>query len=472
MMPPSDLLWGVATLSALALAAWALAVNRRLRRELTDSRSKSQEALTEARGKIHHRRREVKTLRVVAAALTAEAEQARPAFSAVVTIVARYLKADLAALMALDEATMELVTQPGAFGLDSEDQFYRIPISAENSSSVRVFKSGEPFMTGDAQSDPSVTAGYAKLWNIRSLMVVPLKTKSHSLGVLRVGSVRPDSFTPDDLRFARLIADEVAILVETAMLNRKLSWATEQLEALNRIKDEFVSTASHEFRTPLTTLGGFLTILMEGEAGPLTDKQTGFLNMALKSVRRLEAIVLELLDLTRLEGGVSMEMRPLRIAEIVESSVDSLAPQAVSAQKIVSTDIPGDLPLVMGDPKWLSLVVDNILSNALKFTRPGGQVRIAARDKGEFIVVSVQDNGIGIPASEHNRIFEKFFRASNHAEVKAPGTGLGLALCREVISKHGGRIWFESQPGLGTTFHFLLARQRESAGADGEGTPR
>ncbi len=460
MRPEMELALAAAALAALA---WTFVLYWRMRRKLADSLAQTQEALSEARGKVLHRRREVKTLRVVAAALTAEAEQARPAFSAVVTIVSKYLKADLVALLTLDEETMELVTQPGAFGLDSEDQFYRIPISAENSSSVRAFKTGEPFMTGDAQSDPSVSAGYAKLWNIRSLMVVPLKTKSHSLGVLRVGSVRPRYFTADDLSFARLIADEVAILVETAMLNRKLSWATEQLEALNRIKDEFVSTASHEFRTPLTTLGGFLTMLMEGEAGPLAEKQMKFLKMAMKSVKRLEAIVLELLDLTRLEGGVAMEMRALRIGEIIHTSVESHVPQAMNAQKSISVEIPESLPLVMADPKWISLVVDNLLSNALKFTRPGGRVLISARDKGEFVVVSIQDNGIGIPPSEHNRIFEKFFRASNHSEVKAPGTGLGLALCREVVSKHGGRIWFDSHPGKGTTFHFLLAREQDAA---------
>ena len=120
----------------------------------------------------------------------------------------------------------------------------------------------------------------------------------------------------------------------------------------------------------------------------------------------------------------------------------------------------------LGDERWLHLVLDNLISNAIKFTHPGGRVRVRVQDKGEFVMVSVSDDGIGIPLDDREKVFERFYRAGNRSEVNAPGTGLGLAIAREVVDKHGGKIWLESELGKGTTFHFVIpasGREREAA---------
>jgi len=321
---------------------------------------------------------------------------------------------------------------------------------------VRVFNSGQAFLTGDAQNDPGVISSYARLWRIHSLMAVPLKLEGRAIGVLRVGSFKRNSFSPEHLEFVSTIAGEVAILVETALLNRRLSEATEQLRAANRMKDEFVSTVSHEFKTPLTTIMGFLSVMIQGEAGALTDQQVRFLTVASNAAKRLAFLVSELLDLSRLEGGTPMDLRELDLGRIVRQSLEAHAPQARERSLDLSWDVPDFLPRVMGDERWLGLVIDNLLSNAIKFSRSGGRVRVLLAGQEEDLRFSVADEGIGIPPEDSRHIFQKFYRAGNTHEIGASGTGLGLAISREVIARHGGRVWFESEVGRGSTFFFAL----------------
>jgi len=246
------------------------------------------------------------------------------------------------------------------------------------------------------------------------------------------------------------------------MLNRRLAETAEQLATLNRMKDEFVSTVSHEFKTPLTTITGFLSVMLDGETGPMNEQQMKFLQIAKSAAKRLSGLVSDLLDLSRLEGGAKMELHPLDLVELISQSVENHQPVAVEGGKTLVWNPPAaKLSAAAGDQRWLGLVVDNLVSNALKFTRPNGKVTVEARDKGEFLMVSVSDDGIGVPPQDREKIFERFYRASNRSEVNAPGTGLGLAIAREVVGKHGGKIWFDSEPGQGTVFRFVVPVSRE-----------
>ncbi|MDE2490179.1 MAG: GAF domain-containing sensor histidine kinase, partial [Elusimicrobia bacterium] len=460
-----DLAMASGALRSAAAIAEGLARLTETRERLQGGLSAAMQELTQTHDRLIRKSREVKTLHDVAQAMVARASRDASSLGAIVAIVARALDADLVAFLILDEATGELVTQPGAYGLESEELLYRIPLSDERSSSVRVFKTRRPFVSGDAQNDPGVIARYARLWKVHSLLVVPLVVEDRVLGVMRVGSRRRDAFTEEALALVSVVAEEASILVETAILNRRLSETAEQLAALNRMKDEFVSTVSHEFKTPLTTITGFLSVMLDGETGPVTEQQVKFLQIAKSAAKRLSGLVSDLLDLSRLEGGARMELRPLDLGELIAQSVENHQPVAAEGSKSLSWTPPERLPKAVGDQRWLGLVVDNLISNALKFTRPGGRVEVRARDKGEFLIVSVSDDGIGIPPEDREKIFERFHRASNRAEVNAPGTGLGLAIAREVVSKHGGKIWLETELGKGTTFHFVVPVSRAEAGA-------
>jgi two-component system phosphate regulon sensor histidine kinase PhoR len=181
-----------------------------------------------------------------------------------------------------------------------------------------------------------------------------------------------------------------------------------------------------------------------------------FLTIAKSASKRLSGLVSDLLDLSRLEGGAKMELGPIDLAKLVLESVENHQPAAAEASKTLSAESPAALPMAMGDQRWLHLVLDNLVSNAIKFTMPGGRVRVRIQDKGEFVMVSVSDDGIGIPPEDREKVFERFYRAGNRSAVNAPGTGLGLAIAREVVDKHGGKIWLESELGKGTTFHFVV----------------
>ena len=462
----SRLVLATAALRSAAVLAAGLSDLSTSQEKLQGGLSAAMEELTAVQDRLIKKSKEIKTLHDVAGALSSRAAQAPSTLAAVVSIVARSLEADLVAFLILDEATGELVTQSGAFGLEGKDQLYRIALTDERSSSVRVFKTRRPFMTDDAQDDPQAIAHYAKMWSVHSLMVVPLILEDRCIGVMRVGSKRKDAFSDEQIALVSIIAEEAAIIVEAAILNRRLAKTAEQLATLNRMKDEFVSTVSHEFKTPLTTISGFLTVMLEGDTGPLNAQQMKFLAIAKAASKRLSGLVSDLLDLSRLEGGAKMELGPFDLGRLVLESVENHQPMAAETGKTLSSEAPGVLPKALGDERWMQLVLDNLVSNAIKFTHPGGRVRVRVQDKGEFVMVSVSDDGIGIPVEDREKVFERFYRAGNRAEVNVPGTGLGLAIAREVVDKHAGKIWLESELGKGTIFHFVIpavGREREEA---------
>ncbi|MCX5797853.1 MAG: GAF domain-containing sensor histidine kinase [Elusimicrobia bacterium] len=422
------------------------------------------EELTHTHTRLIEKAREVRTLHDVAEALISRGAKTE-SLGAIVSIVAKYLQADLVAFLLFDEETQELVTQAGAYGLEGEEQFYRMPLSRDDASSVRVYRTRRPFLTGDAQSDPNVIAHYAKLWKVHSLMVIPLLVEERCIGVMRVGSFQKDYFSGEQVEMMTIIAEEAAVIVETAILNRKLSQVAEQLANLNRMKSDFVSTVSHEFKTPLTSLSGFLDVLLSGEAGPLSAQQQEFLRISEAQVKRLASLVSDLLDCSRLEANMEMAKAAVALEAVVRASVANHSLRAGEAGKTITVEASAPVPEVVGDAKWLGLAVDNLISNAVKFTRPGGRVAVSLSRQGETVEVCVADDGIGIHPDDQSRIFEKFFRARNRSEISTPGTGLGLTIAKEVVSRHGGRIWFQSEPGKGTRFCFALPLQPAAAGA-------
>ncbi|HBL16961.1 MAG: hypothetical protein A2X36_08515 [Elusimicrobia bacterium GWA2_69_24] len=428
------------------------------------------------------RAKEIKTLHEVSDVIVGR--QGQPdILGAIVSIVAQSLEADVVAFLLLDDLAGELVTQPGAFGLAADEgSLYRISLRNPDASSVRVFQTAQPFLTGDAQSDPDVISHYARLWKCHSLMVVPLRGEGGMIGVMRVGSFKKDAFSQDHLQFVEVIAEEAAVLVESAVLSKQLSEMNLQLTRLHRLKDEFVSTVSHEFKTPLTAIQGFLAVLLEEEVGPLGDEQKRFLRIAKSASERLGALVTDMLDISKLEGGLEMPMAPVALGALAERCVETHRLQAETRGLGLALNLEPRLPNAHGNESWLQHVLENLLSNAIKFTPSGGKVTLTLESKGECLRAAVSDTGVGIPAAEQPRIFEKFFRASNRDSVAAPGTGLGLAICKQVIEKHEGRIWFESEEGRGTCFYFVVSaakgppspgqsRLPSAEGAAVQGTP-
>ncbi len=409
-----------------------------------------------AGSRLIQRARERKALYEVVTKVTGPEQDPQGGCAAILNIVAKMVEADVVACLLFDETKGELVVSTGSFGIpDSERMLYSIPVSNHASASVRTFLTRKPFITADAQNDPDVLTRYAKLWEIHSLMIVPISLHDRIIGVMRVGSRRQDFFTPDQLEFLTIIADELAIIIEMVTLYGNLSRTAEELAQLNRLKDDFLATVSHELKTPLTTIKGFVSVILSGEVGPLNEQQHNFLTVTDQSVNRLTNLISNLLDLSRLNGKVEMEFQKVDLAELVRSSVSTIQLKARESKVSIANSTSKVLPHVQADTRWITQVIDNLLINAIKYAGAGANVLVSGTDKGEAVVICVEDNGPGIPAEEQKMVFDKFYRGRTSAN-QVPGTGLGLAISKSVVEKHGGKIWVESKPGKGAKFFFAL----------------
>ncbi len=222
---------------------------------------------------------------------------------------------------------------------------------------------------------------------------------------------------------------------------------------VERLKDELISTVSHELRTPLTTLRGFVELLLARDFPP--EKERQFLGIVDQETMRLTRLIDDFLDIQRIESGrQEYRFESLDVLALLRDMAELF--QKSDHKHTIRVDAPAGLPLVQMDGERIRQVLENLISNALKFSPAGGEILLRAGAEGNEIEISVTDPGIGIPAEEIPRIFQKFYRVERPGMPRFPGTGLGLAMVREIVQKHGGRVWAESEPGRGSTFHFTL----------------
>ncbi|HEY5671561.1 MAG TPA: HAMP domain-containing sensor histidine kinase, partial [Anaerolineales bacterium] len=240
---------------------------------------------------------------------------------------------------------------------------------------------------------------------------------------------------------------------------------------LDRLKSEFVATVSHELRTPMTSIKGYVDVLLMGAAGSLTEQQVEFLDIVRDNTERLTVLVNDLLDISRIESGqVTLSMLPLNLDEIITQGAAALRTRAESDQKPMDIQFApaSELPLAMGDPERVRLILDNLLENAYYYTAPKGRITVQVHATGDEIQIDVQDTGIGIPEEAQARVFERFVRGEHPFVLSTSGTGLGLSIVQHLVEMHNGRIWVESSgvPGEGSTFSFTLpAFQHDQAGS-------
>ncbi len=230
-----------------------------------------------------------------------------------------------------------------------------------------------------------------------------------------------------------------------------------ELRRLERVRRDFVANVSHEFKTPLTAIQGFAETLL---GGALEDKanRARFVDIIREHARRLARLTDDLLKLSRIEAGrLELEMLPIRVEALVNGCVETARLKAEAKGLRISVSLPPNLPPVRGDGAQLGEVLQNLLDNALQYTPHGGQIDVSAALNGQGITLTVADTGIGIPESELERIFERFYRVDAARSREAGGTGLGLAIARHIVDAHGGRIWVESTVGQGSRFHFQIA---------------
>ena len=236
---------------------------------------------------------------------------------------------------------------------------------------------------------------------------------------------------------------------EAEQAQQLLTFQNEQLVEIDRLKDEFVSSISHELRTPLTSIAGYVELLQEEEENP---EKLGHLAIVGRNSERLLALVTDLLFAARLQyGRLELERSPVNLRRLVEQCVDSARPRAQAASVRLDLEVE-DVPEITGEPAKLAQLLDNLVSNAIKFTPRDGHVGVRLTSTPDRIRIEVSDTGIGIPDRERERLFERFFRAQAALERQIQGTGLGLYISKAIVDAHEGRIGVDSAPGEGTTF--------------------
>ena len=232
---------------------------------------------------------------------------------------------------------------------------------------------------------------------------------------------------------------------------------------VERMKTEFVSIAAHQLRTPLSAIKWTLRMVLDGDTGPLSAEQKELLEKTYVSNERMISLINDLLNVSRIEEGRFLyKQAPAQLEEVVKAVLESSKELFKMKKVSLSVDIPSEIPPVNMDKEKMELAVQNLIENAAKYTPEGGSIHIMMEKHEAEVVFKIKDTGVGIPESEHERIFTKFFRGDNVIKMETEGSGLGLYTTRNIIDAHRGKIWFESKEGKGTTFFFSLPFAKQS----------
>lgn len=367
--------------------------------------------------------------------------------------------------------------------LDRTGQFLRIMASKGLDEEIRsstkvpvgegvaggVAESGEPLLVRNIEEHPRLKKLQSHgRYSSKSLICVPLKVGDRIIGVLngnnRVGRTE---LTEHDLRLLSVYASQASVKIERARLYRdlegqaeKLRAAYDKLQVLDNIKSDFITNVSHEFRTPITIILGYLELL---KAGLSDSEDIEKIDIAMSASNRLARLVDDSTDVLRLESEtMPFIFKKVRMVDFIQEMVQKYSSRFAERGVVLSVRIPSDLPPVFIDSSRLSKVFDKLLDNSLKFTPPGGKANISLSVSSEGqVTVSMEDTGPGIPFGERERVFERFEQGGEIMTSKPEGTGLGLPIARAIIERHGGRLWLDGEYKDGCRILFTLPRGSE-----------
>ncbi len=330
----------------------------------------------------------------------------------------------------------------------------------------QVVQEKRPIYVPDTREDPRFVVFDP---SVRSLMCVPLMVGDRAIGVLSVDHEVPNAFQPEHERLLTIVAAQAAAAIENARLfyelrayAEELRRAYEELQEADRLKDEIVQNVSHELRTPLTFIKGYVDLLLDGSMGPLTEAQREAVEIIAEKTNLLARLVGDIVTLQRIERG-TLSCEAVDIVALARVAVQSFQLTVTQPGLEFTMEDPGGPLMVWGDRERLSQVLDNLLHNAVKFSPNGGRITVRVADHGDYVLVSVQDTGIGIPPDKLDRIFDRFYQVDGSTKRRFGGMGLGLAIVKRIVEAHGGRVWAESELGKGSTFYFTVPKPSAAA---------
>jgi len=282
----------------------------------------------------------------------------------------------------------------------------------------------------------------------------PILIRGDLYGIFTVFS---PELTERDIPTVTAFANQIGAAIERAQLYRDLSKSFEELQGLDKAKDEFFNIVSHELVTPIVPIKGYSELLLEEKMGKLSTKQKESLDIVRRNTNRLSKMINGILDFSRINAGrLKLNIQNIQINNVIEDSVNDLQPLARTKDLDLKVGKMAAMPLVKADSARITQVLSNLIKNSIKFTPSKGKIRVWAEKKGKEVVVAVKDTGTGVAKENINKLFTKFYQVETSAKRTTEGLGLGLAISKGIIDAHKGKIWVESKLGKGSTFYFSL----------------
>ena len=357
---------------------------------------------------------------------------------------------EAASVLLLDPATRDLYFAAASQG--STPELIGMVVPLDTSIAGAILKSERPMVVPDVRQDPRHHSGTGQAidFETRSLLGVPMLAEGRKVGVLEAINKISGGFSSDDVDTLNTLASIAAIAIHRAGLIAQLRDANEQLSQLDQLKTNFIAIASHELRTPLAIILGYLSIIQEDVGGQEVEK-------VLQASIRLRSLMEGMFNLRYIDTGqANLNLTRLCLSPMVSEVVGQQQGLTEARGLTIDWAPPEETYDVLADQEALQLVLNNLISNAIKFTPAGGHINVSLTRRAAEIWVSVADDGIGIPESHHQRIFDRFYQVEDHLTRGHEGLGIGLAVAQELLAVQNGRIWVESQEGQGSTFTFAL----------------
>lgn len=360
-----------------------------------------------------------------------------------------------------EEASILLLNRAGelrflAASGDPAGQLRDIPVPVEDSIAGAVLLSGEPAIISDTHSDPRHYGVVGRQIGLEthSLLAVPLQIKERRIGVLEaINKQGGGAFDSEDVETLTTLAAQAAVAIENARLVGDLRKAYARLGELDKLKSDFIAIASHELRTPLSLILLYAAMIRE----QIGDAEGQQLDAVLRAAMRLRYIIETMLNLRYLETGqMELVLESFDLRAEVQDACEEYEPIAETRGLTLAADLPSKEVTILADREKVRVVLDNLISNAVKFNSPGGQVHISLVPQDDGAEIVVADTGIGIPADEVDRVFDRFYQVEDHMTRRHGGMGLGLSIVKGVVELHGGRVSVESVPERGSRFTVLL----------------
>ncbi|MFH0828114.1 MAG: GAF domain-containing sensor histidine kinase [Candidatus Omnitrophota bacterium] len=377
----------------------------------------------------------------------------------------------------LDDRNNHLTLQLSLGYEEEEIKNIKIFVDAEKEIYIKLIRGEKAISSLSAEKRPEDTKKTREIFKVISFIFAPILTKEGNPGLLFVGSEKLDTIiTEGDEELITILANQIGQALENARLfektwqahqslekrveerTKELSKALEEVKKINQRKNDFVSNVSHELRTPMTSIKGYAAILLSGKLGALPEDVQKRLAKINKHSDELVQFVNDLLDLSRIESGkVDLKLSPLNLKSIAEEVADLLAVQFKEKQIEFSLHSPENIPEAMGDYSQIKRVFINLINNSIKYTSQG-KIIVDLINLDDCVQIDVQDTGCGMPESAMEKLFTEFYRVDSMMNQEIKGTGLGLALVKNIVAAHKGKIWVKSKVGVGTTFSFTLLK--------------